>query len=291
MDRYDIAIIGTGPAGLSAAITATIRNKKVLLLGSSALSEKLGKAHEIQNYLGLPAVSGEALANAFLSHLDKMDISITEKRINAVYAMGDWFALQAGEEMLEASSVILATGVVQGKPLPGETELLGRGVSYCATCDAPLYRNKRVAVVGYSAREEAEAAFLSEVCSEVLYFPMYREEPDLPEAVRIIHERVTAVEKADESKLVRTTDNSYPVDGIFVLREAVAPGQLVPGLETSGPHVVVNRRMETNIPGVFACGDISGLPYQYIKAAGEGNVAALSAVEYLDKQKKENKNG
>ena len=291
MDRCDIAVIGTGPAGLSAAITATIRNKKVLLLGSRALSEKLGKAHEIQNYLGFPAVSGEALGNAFAAHLEQMGIAITEKRINAVYAMGDRFALQAGDEMLEAASVILATGVVQGKPLPGENEMLGRGVSYCATCDAPLYRNKRVAVVGYSAREEAEAEFLSEVCSEVLYFPMYKGDVALPQSVRIIPERVTAVEKDSENKVVRTTENTYPVDGIFVLREAVAPGQLVPGLETEGPHVVVNRKMETNIPGIFVCGDLAGLPYQYIKAAGEGNVAALSAVEYLDKQKKENKNG
>ena len=288
MERYDIAVIGTGPAGLSAAVTATIRNKKVLLLGSRALSEKLVKAHEIQNYLGFPAVSGEALADAFRAHLDRMGITITEKRINAVYAMGDRFALQSGEEMLEASSVILATGVVAGKPLPGEEELLGRGVSYCATCDAPLYRGKSVAVVGYSPREEAEAAFLSEVCGEVFYFPMYAGNiSSLPKSVCIIREKVTAVEKQEEKKLVRTKENVYYVDGVFILREAVAPGQLVPGLETEGTHVTVNRKMETSLPGVFACGDIAGLPYQYIKAAGEGNIAALSAVEYLDKQKKE----
>ena len=286
MDRYDIAVIGTGPAGLSAAITGTIRNKNVLLLGSRALSEKLGKAHEIQNYLGFSAVSGEALAEAFKAHIDSMGITITEKRINAVYAMGDWFALQAGEDMLEASSVILATGVVPGKPLPGETELLGRGVSYCATCDAPLYRGRSAAVVGYSPREEAEAAFLSEVCSEVLYFPMYPGElTSLPGSVRIIREKVTAVETADGKKLVRTAENAYMVDGIFILREAVAPGQLVPGLETDGTHVTVNRKMETSISGIFACGDISGLPYQYIKAAGQGNIAALSAVGYLADRK------
>ena len=138
-----------------------------------------------------------------------MGISITEKRINAVYAMGDWFALQAGEEMLEASSVILATGVVQGKPLPGETELLGRGVSYCATCDAPLYRNKRVAAVGYSPREESEAAFLSEVCSEVLYFPMYKDEVSLPDAVRIIRERVTRSEERRVGKECRSRWSPY----------------------------------------------------------------------------------
>lgn len=292
MDRYDVAVIGTGPAGLSAAVTATIRNKSVLLLGSRDLSEKLGKAHEIQNYLGFPAVPGEDLAKAFRAHLDSMGIAITEKRINAVYTMGDWFALQSGEEMLEASSVILATGVVPGKPLPGETELLGRGVSYCATCDAPLYRGRSAAVIGYSPREEAEAAFLSEICSDVLYFPMYPGDiTSLPGAVHVIREKVVAVEASEGKKLVRTAENAYSADGVFILREAVAPGQLVPGLETEGPHVMVNRRMETSIPGVFACGDISGLPYQYIKAAGEGNVAALSAVEYLDKQKRRKENG
>ena len=286
MERYDIAVIGTGPAGLSAAITATIRNKKVLLLGSRDLSLKLGKAHEIQNYLGFPAVKGEDLANAFQNHLKQMKIEITEKRINAVYSMGDYFALQAGDEMLEASAVILATGVVQGKPLPGEEVMLGRGVSYCATCDAPLYRGKVAAVVGYSPREEAEAAFLSEVCREVLYFPTYKEETNLPEAVRVIREKVVALENQDGHRIVRTAENEYSVDGVFVLREAVSPGQLVPGLPTEGPHVTVNRNMEAGIPGVFACGDIVGTPYQYIKAAGEGNVAALSAVSYLDQKKR-----
>ena len=282
MERYDIAIIGTGPAGLSAAITATIRNKKVLLLGSRDLSGKLSKAHEIQNYLGFPAVKGEDLAAAFQKHIAEMGISITEKRVSAVYAMGDYFALQAGEDMVEATAVILATGVVQGKPLPGEEELLGRGVSSCATCDAPLYRGKTAAVIGYSPREEAEAAFLSEVCTEVLYFPVYKEETDLPASVRVIREKVTGVENQDGKRLVRTAEGTYTVDGVFILREAVSPGQLVPGLPTEGPHVTVNRKMEAGIPGVFACGDIVGTPYQYIKSAGEGNVAALSAVSYLD---------
>lgn len=150
MERVEIAIIGTGPAGISAALTCVNRNKKILLLGSRQLSEKIAKAHEIRNYPGLPAVSGTEMAEAFRKHLEQMGIGITEKRIGAVYAMGDYFALQAGEEMLEADAVILAGGVVQGKPLDGEEELLGRGVSYCATCDAPLYRGKDVAVVGYS---------------------------------------------------------------------------------------------------------------------------------------------
>ena len=284
MERADIAIIGTGPGGVSAAITAAIRNKKVLLLGSRDLSEKMRRAHQILNYPGFPAVSGNDLADAFAGHLAQMNIPVTEKRVNAVYAMGDYFVLQAGEEMLEARSVILASGVVQGKPLPGENEMLGHGVSYCATCDAALYRGKTAAVIGYSPREEAEAAFLSEVCSEVYYYPMYREETNLPEAVKVIREKVTELSQEDGKRVVVTETGRKAVDGIFVLREAVAPAQLVPGLETDGSHVVTDRRMATSIPGLFACGDITGTPYQYVKAAGEGNVAALSAVSWLDQK-------
>ena len=285
MGRYDIAVIGTGPGGLEAAITATIRNKKVILLGSKDLSRKLARAHEIQNYLGFPAVKGEDLAKAFQGHLDQLGIGITEERVSAVYAMGDYYALQAGESMIEATAVILATGVVQGKPLPGEEENLGHGVSYCATCDAALVRGKKVAVVGYSPKEEAEAAFLSEICPEVLYFPMYQGVGDLPRNVTVIPEKVTALDRQAEGMLVKAAEKAYSSAAVFVLRDAVAPGQLVPGLETEGPHVKVTRKMETNLPGLFACGDLVGTPYQYIKAAGEGNIAALSAVSYLDGMK------
>ena len=289
MERYDIAIIGTGPAGVSAALTAKNRNKSILLLGSRQMSEKVAKAHEIRNYPGLPFIRGEDMAAAFRDQLDQMEIPVTEKRIGAVYAMGDYFALQAGEEMLEAKTVILATGVVSAKTLPGEEALLGRGVSYCATCDAPLYRGRTAAVIGYSPREEAEAAFLSEVCGRVTYFPMYPEETDLPEAVEVIREKPAEIRKAEGGLIVQTAEGEYPADGVFVLREAVAPAQLVPGLETDGAHVKVNRKMETNLPGVFACGDLAGTPYQYVKAAGEGNVAAISAAMYLDKMNKEEK--
>ena len=286
-ERYDIAIIGTGPAGVSAALTAKNRNKSILLLGSRQMSEKVAKAHEIRNYPGLPFVKGEELAAAFRDQLDRMEIPVTETRIGAVYAMGDYFALQAGEEMLEAKTVILATGVVMAKTLPGEEELLGRGVSYCATCDAPLYRGRTAAVIGYSPREEAEAAFLAGVCSKVIYFPMYAESTELPQTVEVIREKPEGILKAETGLKVKTAESEYPADGVFVLREAVAPGQLVPGLETDGAHVKVNRKMETNLPGVFACGDLAGTPYQYVKAAGEGNIAAISAAAYIDKKAKE----
>ena len=285
MARIDIAIIGTGPAGVSAALTAVNRNKSVLLIGSREMSEKIVRAHEIRNYPGLPAVKGTEMAAAFREQLDGMGIRITEGRVGAVYAMGDYFALQIGEEMTEARAVILATGVAAAKPLPGEKEMLGRGVSYCATCDAPLYRGKEAAVIGYSPREEAEAAFLSEVCSKVTYFPMYAEETRLPESVTVIREKAVGIGQQDGKRIVRTEGGEYPADGVFVLREAVAPDTLVPGLETEGAHVKVDRAMATNLPGVFAAGDLTGLPYQYVKAAGEGNVAAIGAAQFIDMNK------
>ena len=152
MERYDIAIIGTGPAGLEAAITAKIRNKKIILFGNKNLSLKVEKAHTIQNYLGLPDIGGEELKAAYEAHLKAMDIEITEDKINAVYAMGEYFALQGNGTNYEAQTVILATGVSTAKAYPGEEQFLGRGVSYCATCDAPLYRGKIAAIIGFSPK-------------------------------------------------------------------------------------------------------------------------------------------
>lgn len=281
MERAHIAIIGTGPAGVSAAITAKLRGKRVLLLGPAALSDKITKAHRILNYPGLPGVTGPQLRDALARHLAEMDIPITEARVNAIYAMGDYFAVQTAEQTYEADAVILATGVVQGRPLPGEQELLGRGVSYCATCDAPLYRGKAVAVVGTSPAAEPEAAYLAEVASSVLYFPLYDAAPELPAAVQVRRETPAAILGEGTVRALRTDGGDYPVDGVFLLRDAMAPAQLVPGLAGDDGHVTVDARMATNLPGCFACGDAVGPPYQYSKAAGQGNVAALSAVQYL----------
>ena len=287
MERYDIAIVGTGPGGVSAAITAKVRGKKIVLFGSRHLSEKVEKAHSILNYPGLPNISGPALAQAFREQLDSLDIPITQKQITAVYAMGDYFVLQTPDDMVEASTVILAAGVVTAKALPGENELLGRGVSYCATCDAHFYRDKTVAVLGYSGHSCREAAFLAERCQKVLYFPAAPHQLELPDSVQVVREKPVAIVGEQQVQALRTDRGEYPVDGVFVLRDAVAPDKLVPGIQTRGNHIEVDLQMKTNLPGLFACGDITGTPYQYVKAAGQGNVAALSAVAYLaDKKEK-----
>lgn len=302
--RYDVIVIGSGPAGLSAAITLKIRNKNVLVVGNAKVSDKVSKAHEINNYLGIPAVKGADLAKQFLEHAKEIGVEIEEYQIHTVYAMGEYFSLQTTEnETLEASAVVLATGVSFGKPYPGENEFLGRGVSYCATCDAPLYRQKKIVIIGSSKKEEKEADFMSEICSEVIYIPTYKETPEVNEKVQVYYgvpQEIKGGMKAD-TLLVKAMSGEgtqgqtlkaagegeteetqeLKADGFFILRESVSPGQLVPGLKMDGNHIEVNRRMETNIKGLFACGDITGAPYQYIKAAGEGNVAAISVVEYL----------
>ena len=110
-------------------------------------------------------------------------------------------------------------------------------------------------------------------------------DPELPDSVRVIREAVMSIDEQEGKRRVVTCENAYPVDGVFVLRESISPGQLVPGLELrDGQFIKVDRLMATNIPGCFACGDVVGQPFQYIKAAGEGNIAALSAVAYLDKK-------
>ena len=282
MNRYDIAIVGTGPGGLEAAITAKIRNKDIILFGNKNLSLKITKATEIKNYLGFPDITGEELAKAYDNHLQKMNIDINTSRINTIYAMGDYFALQSAEEMFEAKSVIISTGVVTGKTLPGENENVGRGVSYCATCDAALYKGKEAIVIGYNPKEEQEAIFLAERAEKVTYIALYRNVSFLADNIEIIEGNIPKeiVKDGDKVALV-TNKGSYQADGIFILRDAISPDKLVPGLEINEGHIVVDRTMSTNIEGVFACGDITGKPYQYIKAAGEGNVAALSAVSYL----------
>lgn len=282
MERYDLAIIGSGPAGISAALNAKIRKKKFVIFGSKELSNKLTKAEKINNYLGFYGKSGEQIKDEFINHIKSMDISITEERINNIYAMGNYFTLMANDNVYEASAIILATGVNFGKPFKGEEEFLGKGVGYCATCDAPLYKNKVVIIIAYNKKDEEEVNFISTIASQVYYIPMYKEKIEVNEKVEIITDIPIEIVGEDRVKKLILKNSEIETNGIFILRDSVSPGQLVPGLELDENHVKVDRRMKTNLEGCFAAGDVVGAPYQYIKAAGEGNIAALSAVSYID---------
>lgn len=287
--RYDIAIVGSGPAGLAAAVNAKIRNKNIIVFGNDNISAKLVKAPSIDNYLGINNISGLNLKNKFKEHIDDMGIEITEKRVNNVYSMGDYFAIASGDDMYEATAVVLATGVEYGKMLKGEEEFLGKGVGYCATCDAMLYRNKDVAIIGYNHEAEEEANFLSEIAKSVTYIPMYKLESKLNDSINIMEDRPVEI-KGDKlaNKLV-LKNSELDIDGIFIIKDSVSPKYMVPGLEVEGPHIKCDKNMNTNIEGLYVAGDCAGKPYQYLKSAGQGQTAVSSAISYLDKKRIKNK--
>lgn len=299
MERYDIAIIGTGPAGVSAAITAKVRGKRLILFGAKAMSDKVEKAHSILNYPGLPNVTGAQLAQAFSNHLESMDIPITEKQVTAVYAMGDYFAIQTPEEMIESRTVILAAGVVTAKALPGENEFLGRGVSYCATCDGMLYRGREVAIVGGGNTAVGDALTLARLAGRVtlihrrdalrasaVYLDKLREN-----GVNIVwNTEVKALQGDDRltglvlRNKVTGEESTLPVDGLFVAvgrrpETALFRGQL----ETDeAGYLIADETTRTSLPGVYAVGDVRRKPVrQILTAAADGAVAAHYIEEYL----------
>lgn len=280
--RYDIAIVGSGPAGVAAAINAKIRNKKIILFGYEDLSNKLYLAPKIDNYIGYPGISGKDLVHKFKEHLHQMDIEITYERVNNIYAMGEYYALMVNDKTYEATALILATGVEFGKPFKGEEEFLGRGVGYCATCDAPLYRNKVVTIIGYNKESVEEANYVSELASKVYFIPMMKDEYSLNPNIEVINDKPVEIIGENVVKKIVLRNSELECDGVFILRDSISPGQLVPGLMVEDRHIKVNRNMETNLKGCYAAGDCTGKPYQYLKAMGEGQVAALNAVSYID---------
>ena len=280
---YDIGIIGGGPAALSAAVSARQRNKRVCIFGRSLDSSLLFAAEKVDNYLGLPDLSGEELLNHFYAHAKKQGVEFMETRIKQIMPMGDYFVINADNRFIEAKTLILAIGINKSRGIAGETEFLGKGVSYCATCDGMLYRGKRVVVVGENAEGEAEANFLADVCESVTYIPLYQPVMFLKENIQLKEEIPQAVlGEGGRVTALQTAEEAIACDGIFFAKNSTTPESLLFGLETDGKNIVVNRSMETNLPGVFAAGDCTGAPYQIAKAVGEGLVAALSAVRYLD---------
>ncbi len=283
---YDIAIIGSGPAALSAAVNARQRNKSVCVFGRSLDSSLLFAAEKVDNYLGMPDMSGEEMLNQFYAHAVKRGVEFKESRISQIMPMGEYFMINADNEFYQAKTLILAIGLNKSKGIAGEMEYLGKGVSYCATCDGMLYRNKKVVVVGEHEEGEAEANFLSDVCEKVTYIPLYQPVLNLKENVEVLNVKPEAV-LGENGKVtgIELEGKTVECDGIFFAKTSTPPESLVFGLQTDGKNIIVDRSMATNLPGVYAAGDCTGAPFQIAKAVGEGLVAALSAAAYLDANK------
>ncbi len=277
---YDCIIIGGGPAGLSAAITLRRRNRTALVLSNPTARNPLAKAERVDNYLGLPGLTGQELMDKFLDHAQQAGAELRTGKVLSAMPFDGWM-LTVGSEVFQSKTLLIATGVARGQKYPGEQRLLGRGVSYCATCDGMLYRNKPVIVVGRSADAPLEANYLADIGCQVTYVSPAKPDglsPSIPfvraSRLEVLGENAVEGLLADGAKL--------PCAGVFILREAVAPTDLLPDLATEDGYISVNRRMETNLPGVFAAGDCTGKPLQVAKAVGEGQVAAESADRWLE---------
>ena len=252
---FDIAIIGAGPAGYSAAINARKRDKSALVIGQNG--GWLARAESIENYPGLPGVSGAQLLSAMRAQAEAMGAETRPGVVHQVMDMGGTFALSLGGDFVEARRVILCTGAKQPRLLPGEERLLGRGVSYCVP----------------------EANFLASVCGSVTFFG----KPDAALDARIAVSDKTPEEILGDGRVsaLRASGEALPFDGVFIFREAMALSALLPGLAMDGAFIRVDRAMRTSVPGVFAAGDCTVLPLQVAKAVGEGCIAALSAAQEL----------
>ena len=280
-NSYDIAIIGTGPAGISAAINAAIRKKKFILFGSENLSAKVERSHLISNYPALPEISGKELNERLAAHLKQMDIVITAERITGIYNMGKYFMLLADQKEYKADAVVLATGAQAAKEIKGEREFLGRGVSYCATCDGNFYKDKTIAVISDNKESEEEVDFLAGLARKVYFYPSYKTDYS-KENVEHLTNPAVSVDGERHADGITLKDGAHiAVDGVFFLKQSVSADVLLGGLEMSNGSIAVDRDMSTNIKGCFACGDCTGKPYQIAKAIGEGNTALHSAITYL----------
>mgnify|MGYP000984789883 CR=1 FL=1 len=284
-ERYDLAILGCGPAGLSAAINATIRNKKVIVIGSDICSPPLYKAQKINNYLGISEVSGGELLQKFMDHAIMMNVEIVNTKATVISEADQGYSIRVGDDVVFTRALIIATGIPYRATLPREDFFLGKGLGYCATCDGPLYRDQDVLIIGHSNEAEAEAKFMTEICSKVYYLPLYQVAVELEQRIEIVDAKPAAIVGSEYVEGLELKDGRIiKVEGIFVLGGETAPDRLVPGLEIKNNHITVNRNQETNLPGVFAAGDCTGPPYQVAKSVGEGQVAGLNASKYLTKQ-------
>lgn len=280
---FDIAIVGAGPAGLSAAINTVIRNKKTIVFGNKPESSYLYKAEKVDNYLGMPSLSGKEMIEAFYEHALDIGVKIENKKVQEIFAMGNYYTLNADNEFYEASKVIVTIGVPKSKYIEGEKKYVGKGLSYCATCDGLLYKNKTVIVIGETSEAEEDVQFLSEICKKVYYAPSYKKVGKLSFNVELLDGKPKEVYGSDIIEGIKIGDKDIKVEGAFFIRESTPIGKLISGLEMENNYIKVNKHMETNFQGLYAAGDCTGKPLQLSKAVGEGLIAAQRAVQQLYK--------
>ncbi|RLG77335.1 MAG: thioredoxin-disulfide reductase [Thermoprotei archaeon] len=311
-EKYDVVVVGAGPAGLSAALYSARFSLQTLII-AEVLGGTLTDAGIIDDYMGLPNIKGPDLARKFEEHVRSYGVDILLDKVVDIRREGEVFKIKcvSGSEY-EGRAVILAVGSVRRKlNVPGETEFAGRGVSYCAVCDAPLYRGRVVAVVGGGNSALQSALLIASYASKVYLihrrdsfraFPIYvklvQENPKIEVVLNSVVTEIGGTKTVEWVKIknVKTAEErKLEVSGVFVEIGSEPPKDFFTriGLEVDEKgYVVVKPGQITNIPGLFAAGDCTGGKFkkkfdQIITAAAEGAIAALSAYEYLMKGKEE----
>ncbi|MFC1994560.1 NAD(P)/FAD-dependent oxidoreductase [Chloroflexota bacterium] len=303
--RYEIVIIGGGPAGLSAGLYVGRARRRTLLIERVLVGGQMVNAELIENYPGFPGgISGFELGQLMEQQVRQYGVEVEMGDVPAIELRGREKVVRMSDGIYLAKALIIAGGCSHNKlGVPGEGKLSGRGVSYCATCDAALYRGEVVAVVGGGDTAITDALLLTRFARRVVVIHRRRE----LRASRVLQERafaspglefvwdsvVESIEGDSQVKELRLCDvnsgerSSLPVGGVFVSVGLRPVTDYLDGLLTLAPggYIVVNERLETEVGGIFAAGDIrlnSGR--QIVTAAGDGATAALSAERYLSEQ-------
>lgn len=304
--QIDVAIIGGGIAGITAGLYVKRSNLSVIAIDRNVFGGKLAKLGDIYNYPGFEAISGPELAYKLMEQAEKNGIELEYGNVlNVTKQDNGLFLVQTEEHFIEAKVVIIATGTIEKQlGIPGEKQFLNRGVSYCATCDGPLYRNKEVAVVGYLDTALDEAIYLSGIAKKVYLISKVRlediESSKLPNAIKrpnidiLAFSDVLSIKGTDhvESILVSNLETNneqeikvsavFPYIGQKTLTEFLANLKV----ETRNGYLVVSKDMETNVPGLLAAGDtIDKKLRQLVTAAGDGCIAAATAIRYIKVRK------
>jgi thioredoxin reductase (NADPH) len=301
--NYDVAIIGAGPGGLSAAIYAARGGLKTVVFEKALIGGQIVLSADVENYPGFETtLSGFDIIDKFKKQAERFEAEIREEEIISLEDKVSHKLIKTRNKTYEVKTVIVATGAHPRKmDVPGEEELTGRGVSYCATCDGALYRNKIVAVVGGGDSAVEEALFLTKFAAKV-YIIHRRDEL---RAVKIIQERAfknekiefiwdTVVEEVQGKQFVenlklhnrKTGENSLlKTDGVFVYVGIIPNNELVKDivkLDDQG-FILTDVNLMTNTPGIYAAGDVvQKILRQVVTAASDGAIAAFFAEKYIE---------
>jgi thioredoxin reductase (NADPH) len=298
---YDVIILGTGPAGLQAAIHAARKKAKVLVLGRPE-SSSLYKAH-IENYCCVPGVkTGEELLLTGMQQAEYFGAELLQEDVitNAVLQGDVYQVTTESGKIYSTYALIISTGVTRkGLGLKGEKDLVGRGISYCVDCDANFYKDAVVAVVGDGSAAAHGAVTLSKIAKKVTLItkdlkvnPALKAELEKGNVIIAAGSKVKEIKGTDKLDAVILSDGTeLSLDGLFIEKGAKGAMQLAAFLGVSldpekFTHIVTDRKQATNIPGIYAAGDICGTPYQMAKAVGEGCVAGLSAGSFALKRRR-----